>query len=127
MRTSTLPRSSPPPAAAMRPSRHSSRHSTATSAKGTWPWPRRYVRSWRHSEPRCRKWSGSSEERRPMIVSVLTRRLKDGKTYADFRAAWKPDKGFGVSTRVVTGQGLEDPREIVTIGFSDLEPDDVPA
>ena len=62
-----------------------------------------------------------------MIVSVLVRRLREGKTYADFRAAWKPDKGFGIPTRVVTGQGLEDPREIVTIGFSDLEPEDIPA
>lgn len=61
-----------------------------------------------------------------MIISVLTRRLREGKTYADFRAAWKPDKGFGVRTRVVTGQGLEDPREIVTVGFSDLGPEDVP-
>jgi hypothetical protein len=31
-----------------------------------------------------------------MIVSVLIRRLREGKTYADFRAAWKPDKGFGI-------------------------------
>ena len=58
---------------------------------------------------------------------MLTRRLRDGKTYADFRAAWKPDRGFGVPTRVVSGQGLEDPREIVTIGFSDLDPDDIPS
>jgi hypothetical protein len=62
-----------------------------------------------------------------MIVSVLIRRLRDGKTYADFRAAWKPDKGFGVPTRVITAQGVDDPREIVTIGFSELEPDELPA
>jgi hypothetical protein len=62
-----------------------------------------------------------------MIISVLTRRLREGKTYDDFREAWKPDSGFGVSTRVVTAQGLEDPQEIVTIGFSDLQPGDVKA
>ena len=62
-----------------------------------------------------------------MIVSVLMRRLQEGKSYADFRAAWKPDKGFGIPTRVVTGQGVDDPQEIVTIGFSDLAPDDIPA
>jgi len=62
-----------------------------------------------------------------MIISVLTRRLREGKTYADSRAAWKPEKGFGIPTRVVTGQGLEDRQEIVTIGFSELDPDDVPA
>src|SRR5262249_60221929 len=60
---------------------------------------------------------------RPMIISILTRRLKEGKTYEDFRAAWKPDKGFGVNTRVVSCQSLDDPREIVTIGFSDLSPE----
>lgn len=60
-----------------------------------------------------------------MIVSVLIRRLREGKDYSDFRAAWLPDKGFGVPTRVVSAVGLEDPREVVTIGFSDLEPEDV--
>jgi hypothetical protein len=56
-----------------------------------------------------------------MIISVLTRRLQEGRTLEDFRAAWERRGGFGVPTRVVTGQSLEDPREIVTIGFSDLE------
>jgi hypothetical protein len=60
-----------------------------------------------------------------VIVSVLIRRLREGKDYSDFRAAWLPDKGFGIPTRVVSGVGLEDPREIVTIGFSDLDPADV--
>jgi hypothetical protein len=62
-----------------------------------------------------------------MVIAVLTRRLREGKTYADFRAAWKPDTGFGVPTRVVSAQGVEDPREIVTIGFTDIELEDVPA
>jgi hypothetical protein len=56
-----------------------------------------------------------------MIISVLTRRLREGRTLEDFRAAWERHGGFGVPTRVVTGQGLDDPREIVTIGFSDLD------
>ena len=60
-----------------------------------------------------------------MIVSVLMRRLREGRTYEDFREAWLPEKGFDVQTRVISGHGLEDRREIVTIGFSDLEPDDV--
>ena len=59
-----------------------------------------------------------------MLISVLVRRLREGKTYEDFRAAWLPDKGFGVRPRVVTGQRMDDPRQIVTIGFSDLEPED---
>lgn len=62
-----------------------------------------------------------------MIVSVLIRRLREGRDYADFRAAWLPDQGFGVPTRVISAVGLEDPREVVTIGFSDLDPADVDA
>jgi hypothetical protein len=55
-----------------------------------------------------------------MIVSILVRRLREGKTYDDFREAWLPEKGFGWPTRVVTAQRLDDPQEIVTIGFSDV-------
>jgi hypothetical protein len=55
-----------------------------------------------------------------MIVSILVRRLREDKTYEDFREAWLPEKGFGWPTRVVTAQRMDDPREIVTIGFSDI-------
>lgn len=62
-----------------------------------------------------------------MIISVLTRRLREGKDYSDFRAAWLPDKGFGVPTRVVSAVSAEDPREVVTIGFTDIELDEAEA
>jgi hypothetical protein len=62
-----------------------------------------------------------------VIISVLTRRLREGKTLEDFRAAWHREEGFGVPTRVVTGQSLEDPSEIVTIGFTDIELDEIDA
>ncbi len=62
-----------------------------------------------------------------MIISILMRRLREGKTYEDFREAWLPDKGFGIPTRVISGEGLDDPREIVTIGFSEMEPGGVEA
>lgn len=62
-----------------------------------------------------------------MLVSILVRRLKEGKTYEDFRAAWLPDKPFGVPTRVVSAQRLEDPRDVVTIGFSDMSPEEAQA
>src|SRR5215470_6390052 len=62
-----------------------------------------------------------------MIISILTRRLRDGKTLEDFRAAWHREGGYGVPTRVVTGQGLEDPRDVVTIGFTDIEVDEIEA
>jgi hypothetical protein len=58
-----------------------------------------------------------------VIVSILVRRLREGKTYDDFREAWLPEKGFGWPTRVVTAQRMDDPREIVTIGFSDITPE----
>jgi hypothetical protein len=58
-----------------------------------------------------------------VIVSILVRRLREGKTYDDFREAWLPEKGFGWPTRVVTGQRMDDPREIITIGFSDISPE----
>jgi len=58
-----------------------------------------------------------------MLISVFVRRLREGKTYADFRRAWLPDKGFGVPTRVVSGQRADDDREIITIGFTDLPED----
>ncbi len=57
-----------------------------------------------------------------MIIGILARRLREGKTYEDFRQAWLPEKGFGVRTRVVSAQGLEDPREIVTVGFTAIGP-----
>jgi hypothetical protein len=62
-----------------------------------------------------------------MIVSILVRRLREGKTYEDFREAWLPEKGFGWPTRVVTAQRMDDPREIVTIGFSDVAREDAEA
>ena len=52
-----------------------------------------------------------------MIVSVFVRRLKEGRTYEEFVAEWEADQGFGVPTRVFTAQSLEDPRDVITIGF----------
>jgi hypothetical protein len=62
-----------------------------------------------------------------MIVSILVRRLREGKTYEDFRRAWLPERGFGWPTRVVTAQRMDDPREIVTIGFSDVSEEEAKA
>ena len=60
-----------------------------------------------------------------MVLAVFVRRLRVGKTYADFRKAWRAEKGFGVPTRVVSGQRLDDDREIITIGFVDGAPEDL--
>lgn len=62
-----------------------------------------------------------------MVITVLVRRLREGRTYEDFRAAWEPESGLGVPTRVVTGQRVDDEREIVTIGLIDLDRADAEA
>ena len=56
-----------------------------------------------------------------MFVSVLARRLKPGKTYEDFLAAWYPDKGFGFPGRgPILARDPHDDREILAVGFVDL-------
>ena len=56
-----------------------------------------------------------------MFVSVLVRRLRPGKTYDDFVAAWYPDKGFGFPGRgPILARNVADEREILAVGFVDL-------
>ena len=56
-----------------------------------------------------------------IVISVLTRRLRVDKTYEDFREAWLPEQGFGFPTRVVSALNVQDDREVITIGFSELD------
>ncbi len=59
---------------------------------------------------------------------MLVRRLTPGKTYDDFVDAWYPEKGFGFPGRgPILARNLEDDREILAIGFIDLERDQLPA
>ncbi len=59
-------------------------------------------------------------------VSILTRRLKEGKTYEDFRRAWFHTTGFGTagketdgnSARLLTFINIFDPREVIVLGFT---------
>ena len=62
-----------------------------------------------------------------MIVAIFRRRLKPGKTLDDFTRAWEAERGFGVPARVFTAASLSDPREVLTVGFVDLEPADLEA
>ena len=55
-----------------------------------------------------------------MIVSVFVRRLKEGRTFAEFVEEWEADEGFGVPTRVFNAQSLDDPRDIISVGFVDV-------
>ena len=58
-----------------------------------------------------------------MIVSVFVRRLIEGRTFEEFIAEWEADKGFGVINSV----SLEDPRDILTIGFVAVTVDELMA
>ena len=60
-----------------------------------------------------------------MVVAIFRRRLKEGRTFADFKSAWEAERGFGVPARVIAATSLEDPREVLTIGFVDIEPGDL--
>jgi hypothetical protein len=62
-----------------------------------------------------------------VIVAIFRRRLRPGKTFEDFKAAWEAEQGFGVPARVLTAVALSDPRDVLTIGFVDLDPADLEA
>lgn len=63
-------------------------------------------------------------------VSIITRRLKSGKTYEDFRRAWYHTTGFGVagvggkqgSNTMYSMINIFDPREVIVIGFATATP-----
>jgi hypothetical protein len=60
-----------------------------------------------------------------MIVSVFVRRLKPGASFEDFVREWEADEGFGVPTRVFNAQSLTDPREVISLGFVAVTPEQV--
>jgi hypothetical protein len=67
------------------------------------------------------------EEQLVIVISILIRQLREGKTYQDFREAWLPDQGFDFPTRVVSAQNVQNEREVITIGFSELSEADAEA
>ena len=62
-----------------------------------------------------------------MIVSVFVRRLKQGRTFEEFLAEWEADRGFGVPTRVFNAPSIDDPRDVITIGFVDISLEELEA
>lgn len=58
-----------------------------------------------------------------MTVAIVTRRLKEGKTYEDFRKAWYHTVGFGTPTKMYTAINVNDPQEIIVMGFVESELD----
>ena len=61
-----------------------------------------------------------------IAVSIISRRLKEGKTYEDFRKAWYHTVGFGTASKLYTMINAFNPREIVVIGFVEMTPDQDP-
>ena len=59
-------------------------------------------------------------------VSILTRRLKKGKTYEDFRKAWYHTVGFGTDMKMYSAINAFDPQEIIVIGIGEIKPDQDP-
>jgi hypothetical protein len=67
----------------------------------------------------------TNDGRNIVYVSVLVRRLAEGRTYEDFVRAWYPATGFGVRTRgPFVARNVGDDREIVVVAFLDLGPDE---
>ena len=52
-----------------------------------------------------------------IVISIITRRLKEGKKYEDFRKAWFHTTGFGTPSKLYTMINAFDPQEIIVIGF----------
>jgi len=54
-------------------------------------------------------------------VAIITRTLREGKTFDDYREAWYHTHGFGVPTQMLTVVNLYNPREILSIGIMELD------
>lgn len=66
-------------------------------------------------------WSGAMR-----FVVVLTRRLRTGKTYDDFRRAWYHTIGFGGEAKLYSAINVFDPREIIVVAMGEIRPDQDP-
>ena len=49
------------------------------------------------------------------FVTIIHRRLREGKTFADYRQAWFHAKGFGGPTTMYSVVNAFDPREIISV------------
>lgn len=53
-------------------------------------------------------------------ISILTRRLKEGRTYEDFRRAWYHTVGFGSQAKLYSAVNIFDPREIIVVAMGEI-------
>jgi hypothetical protein len=54
-------------------------------------------------------------------VAIISRTLREGKSFDDYRKAWYHTHGFGVPTKMLTVANLHNPREIISIGIMELD------
>jgi hypothetical protein len=54
-------------------------------------------------------------------MAIITRTLREGKTFDDYRKAWYHTHGFGMPTQMFTVVNLHNPREIVSVGIMEIE------
>lgn len=81
----------------------------------------------------------SAFSRNPMVISILYRELHDGKTFDDFHQAWFPPKEycheikngeeifqqvFPAPTRVYNAVNMQNPNEILSVGFTWIDSED---
>jgi len=59
-------------------------------------------------------------------ISILTRRLKEGKTYEDFRKAWYHTVGFGPNCKLYAAINVLDQHEIIVIAIGKVKPEQDP-
>jgi len=62
-----------------------------------------------------------------MFVSILTRRLKEGKSYEDFRRSWYHTVGYGIPAKLYSAINIFNPREIIVVGLGEVKPGQDPA
>lgn len=55
------------------------------------------------------------------FIAIVTRTLKQGKTYEDYRKAWFHTIGFGIPATMYTVINAFNPREIISVGILDGE------
>ena len=56
---------------------------------------------------------------------MVTRTLKPGKTYEDYRKAWFHTVGFGTKNIIQTIVNVSNSREIISIGYTDVSEEEL--
>ncbi|SFS08995.1 hypothetical protein SAMN04487846_2469 [Microbacterium sp. cf046] len=60
-----------------------------------------------------------------VIIALFRRRLREGVTFEEFIDAWQADEGFGVPARVFDAVSVDDPREVLSVGFVGIDAADL--